>query len=140
MGGPPNDPPISPKCQICKNNDLSCCKNGLYEAIRPPLDLVMFIHVLISVKVISTVDDVLISTVGWKSKLGFVSLKSYIKKRPPSLYPIGKFCTLRSGHLNKEIFAEILGSSLWMFLSMIGNFILHGIWNNFLGYHIFFGR
>ena len=60
MGGRPNDPPMYPKCQTCKNNDLSCCKNGLYEVIRPPLDFV----ILIRVKVISTVDDVLISTVG----------------------------------------------------------------------------
>ena len=57
-------PPMSPKCQFCKNNDLSCCKNELYEVIHPPLDLVMLIHVLIRVKVISTIDDVLISTVG----------------------------------------------------------------------------
>ena len=57
-------PPMSPKCQTCKNNDLSCCKNGLYEVIRPPLDLVMLIHVLIRVKVISIVNDVLISTIG----------------------------------------------------------------------------
>ena len=63
-GGPPNEPPMSPECQTCKYNDLSCCRNGLYEVIRPPLDLVMLIHVLISVKVISTVDDVLISTIG----------------------------------------------------------------------------
>ena len=49
------------------------------------LDLVKLIHVLIYVKVISVVDDVLISTVGWKSKLQFVSLKRYIKKRPPPL-------------------------------------------------------
>ena len=61
-----------------------------------PLDLVMLIHVLIHIKVISTIDDVLISTVGLKSKLGFVSLESYIKKRPPSLYPIGKFGTIGS--------------------------------------------
>ena len=64
MGGPPNDPPVSSKCQNYKNNDLSCCKNEFYKVIRPPLDLVMLIHVLIRVKVISTVDDVLISTVG----------------------------------------------------------------------------
>ena len=64
MGGGATDPPMSPKCQTCKNNDLLFCKNGLYEVIRPPLDLVMLIHVLIHVKVISIVDDVLISTVG----------------------------------------------------------------------------
>ena len=60
MGGPPEDPPMSPKCQTCKNNDLSCCKNVLYEVIRPPLDL----EILIRVKVNSTVDDVIISIVG----------------------------------------------------------------------------
>ena len=108
---PPNHPPMFPKCQICKNNDFSCCKNGLYEVICPPLDLTMLIHVLIRVKVIPTIDDVLISTVGWKSKLGFVSLESYIKKRPPSLYPIGKFCTLGSRYLNKEIFFR----NYWIF-------------------------
>ena len=64
MGVPPNEPPMSPKCQTCKNNDLSCCKNGLYEVIRPPLDLVILIHGLIHVNVISTVDDLIISTVG----------------------------------------------------------------------------
>ena len=36
MRGPPNDPLMSLKCQTCKNNDLSCCKNGLYEVIHPP--------------------------------------------------------------------------------------------------------
>ena len=50
-----------------------------------PLDLVKLIHVLIRVKVISTVDDVIISIVGCKSELGFASLKSYIKKRPPPI-------------------------------------------------------
>ena len=64
MGGGPNDPPMSPKYQTCKNNDLSCCKNGLYDVICPPFDLVMLIHVLIHVKVMSTVDDALISTIG----------------------------------------------------------------------------
>ena len=64
MGGSPNEPPMSPKCQTCKNIALSCCKNGLYEVIHPPLDLVIMIHVLIHVKVISIVDDVIISTVG----------------------------------------------------------------------------
>ena len=104
MGWPPNDLPQSPKCWNCKNNDLSWCKNGIYEVIHPPLYLVMLIHVLIRVKMISIVDDVLISNVRWKIKLGFVYLESYIKKRPPSLYPIGKFCTLGSRYLNKEIF------------------------------------
>ena len=51
----------------------------------PPLDLVNVIHVLILVKLISTVDDVIISTVGYKSELGFTSLKSYIKTRHPPL-------------------------------------------------------
>ena len=46
-----------------------------------PLDLVKLIHV----NVISTVDDVMISIVGCKSKLGFASLKSYIKMRPTPL-------------------------------------------------------
>ena len=63
-GGGQNDPPMYPKCQTCKNNDLSCCKNGLYEVTCPPLGLVILIHVLICVKVISTVDDVLISADG----------------------------------------------------------------------------
>ena len=35
-GGPPNDPPMPPKCQTCNNNDLSCFKNGIYEVIHPP--------------------------------------------------------------------------------------------------------
>ena len=63
-GGPHNDPPMSLNCQTCKKKDLSCCKDGLYEVIRPPLDLVILIHVLIHVKVISIVDDVIISTIG----------------------------------------------------------------------------
>ena len=47
-----------------------------------PLDLVKLIHVLICVKVIFVVDDVLISTVGWKSKLGFVSRNLYKEETP----------------------------------------------------------
>ena len=61
-----------------------------------PLDLVKLIHVVIRVKVIFIVDDVIISTVGCKSKLGFASLKSYIKTRRPPLYPIEKFGTIGS--------------------------------------------
>ena len=56
------------------------------------LDLVKLIHV----KLISIVDDSIISTVGCKSKLGFASLKSYIKERHPSLYPVEKFGTIGS--------------------------------------------
>ena len=78
-----------------------------------PLDLVKLIHVLIRVKVISTVDDILISTVGWKSKLGFVSLKSYIKEKPHSLYPIEKFGTIGSW--------RIIQKKLWDLLSYVDN-------------------
>ena len=46
-----------------------------------PIDLVK----VINVKLISTVDDVIISTVGCKSKLGFASLKTYTKTRPPPI-------------------------------------------------------
>ena len=79
-----------------------------------PLALVKLIHLLICVEVISTVDDVLISIVGWKSKLGFASLKSYIKERPPSLYPIGKFGTISSWRIIEKIFPGFLVFCGWL--------------------------
>ena len=54
------------------------------------LDLVKLIHV----KLISTVEDVIISTVRCKSNLGFESLKIYIKTRPPHCIPSGNFAPL----------------------------------------------
>ena len=97
MGTPLMTSPYLLSVKLCKNNDLSCCKNGLYEVIRPPLHLVILIHVLIHVKVISIVDDVIISTIGCNRKLGFASLKIYIKERPPSLFPLGNLAPLALG-------------------------------------------
>ena len=54
------------------------------------LDLVKLMHV----KLISTVDDVIISTVRCKIKLGFASLKSYIKTRPLHCIPSGNLAPL----------------------------------------------
>ena len=56
---------------------------GVLEQSVPPLWLSHLIHVLSYVLLISTIDDGLISTVGWKRKLEFTSLPNYLREVTP---------------------------------------------------------
>ena len=51
------------------------------------------------VLLISTIDDVLISTIGYKSELGFTSLSNYLREVNPIV-----ICELWHRNLNKDIF------------------------------------
>ena len=110
-----------------------------------PLDLVNLTHVLIHINVISIIDDVIISTIGWKCKLGFAFLKSYIKERPPLLYRMEKFGTIGFWRIIENSFGDLLSfvDDWRMFfvidwhyfsfaLEIIGEFVAYFFWIHFI--------